>query len=338
MNKSLKSVIDFGRMPIANAFLAPEEFASEYFYDMVVGYDRATDAIGLVNTVPPEKMFHGNYAFFSSTSKGMQKHFRETAEKLKPLVGEGMVVEVGSNDGIVFGANVSCHIEDIEGYFKSIAALIGKTGVFVFEDPYFLDIVEKTSYDQVYDEHVWYFTISFINNLFGELGYHVFDCEHVPVHGGELRMYVGHKDTHQAGPAVGEWKAREDDIPGKLELLKGNIVRSKENMRQLLSGLKSKGKRMCGFGASSKGVIVCNYCGIGPELIPFITDNTPTKQGKYYPGVHIPVRPQEEFKDVDVAVLFAWNHLAEIEKLPIIQEFRAKGGKLLTHVPEPHVF
>ena len=95
---------------------------------------------------------------------------------------------------------------------------------------------------------------------------------------------------------------------------------------------------MCGFGASSKGVIVCNYCGIGPELIPFITDNTPTKQGKYYPGVHIPVRPQEEFKDVDVAVLFAWNHLAEIEKLPIIQEFRAKGGKLLTHVPEPHVF
>ena len=101
MNKSLKSVIDFGRMPIANAFLAPEEFASEYFYDMVVGYDRATDAIGLVNTVPPEKMFHGNYAFFSSTSKGMQKHFRETAEKLKPLVGEGMVVEVGSNDGIM---------------------------------------------------------------------------------------------------------------------------------------------------------------------------------------------------------------------------------------------
>ena len=391
MNKSLKPVIDFGRMPIANAFLAPEEFANEYFYDMVVGYDKATNAIGLVNTVPPEKMFHGNYAFFSSTSKGMQRHFRETAEKLKPLVGGSIVVEIGSNDGImlnawkelgvraigvepslnvaaasrargheiisefmservaddilahgkvslVFGANVSCHIEDIEGYFTSVAKLIGKDGVFVFEDPYFLDIVEKTSYDQVYDEHVWYFTISFINNLFGKLGYHVFDCEHVPVHGGELRMYVGHKDTHPVGPAVGEWKARESDIPGKLELLKENIVRSKENMQQLLTGLKSEGKRMCGFGASSKGVIVCNYCDIGPELISLITDNTPTKQGKYYPGVHIPVRPQEEFKDVDVAVLFAWNHLAEIEKLPIIQEFRAKGGKLLTHVPEPHIF
>ena len=391
MNMSLNPVIDFGRMPIANAFLAPEEFDDEYFYEMVVGYDKATDAIGLVNKVPPEKMFHDNYAFFSSTSKGMQRHFRETAEKLKPFVEEGMVVEIGSNDGImlaawkelgvraigvepsgnvaaasrarghevvsefmservaddilarskvslVFGANVSCHIEDIEGYFASVAKLIGKDGVFVFEDPYFLDIVEKTSYDQVYDEHVWYFTISFINNLFGKLGYHVFDCEHVPVHGGELRMYVGHKDTHPASPVVGEWKARESDIPGKLELLKGNIVRSKENMQQLLTGLKSDRKRMCGFGASSKGVIVCNYCDIGPGLIPFITDNTPAKQGKYYPGVHIPVRPQEEFKDVDVAVLFAWNHLAEIEKLPIIQEFRSKGGKLLTHVPEPHIF
>ncbi|TSC87181.1 MAG: SAM-dependent methyltransferase [Parcubacteria group bacterium Gr01-1014_8] len=391
MRIPLKPVIDFGRMPIANAFLAPGQFEGEYFFDMVVGYDAETDAIGLVNTVPPEKMFHENYAFFSSTSKGMQKHFCETAEKLKPLAGSGIVVEMGSNDGImldawkdlgvraigvepsknvaaaararghkvitefmsekvadeilssgevsfVFGANVSCHIEDIETYFKSIAKLIGKKGVFVFEDPYFLDIVEKTSYDQVYDEHVWYFTISFINKMFAPLGYHVFDCEHVLVHGGELRMYVGHKDTHTVKSVVEEWQKKETDLPQKLELLKANILLSKSRMRELLVGLKKDGKRMCGFGASSKGVIVCNFCEIGPDLIPFITDNTPAKQGKYYPGVHIPVRPQEEFKDVDVAVLFAWNHLVEIEKLPLIQEFRKAGGKLVTHVPEPHLF
>src|SRR4051812_37253061 len=101
MNIKLQPLIDFGKMPIANAFVTPEEFASEYFYDMVVGYDSATHAIGLVNTVPPEKMFHDHYAFFSSTSKGMQQHFRALAEKLKPIAGDGLVVEVGSNDGIM---------------------------------------------------------------------------------------------------------------------------------------------------------------------------------------------------------------------------------------------
>ncbi len=388
MEIKLTPVIDFGKMPIANAFLSEGEIPNEQFYDMVVGYDPATFAVGLVNTVPPEKMFHDHYAFFSSTSKGMQKHFRETAEKLLPYAGKGIVVEVGSNDGImldawkdlgvraigvepsgnvadaarakgheviskfmsdevvdeilakgdvsvVFGANVSCHIENIGGYFENVTRLIGKKGVFVFEDPYLMDIIEKTSYDQVYDEHLWYFTISFVNKMMEPLGYHVFDCEHVPVHGGELRMYVGHKDTFLAMPAVAEWLAKESDLPGKLELLNQNIKKSREMLREILLNLKKEGKRIAGFGASSKGVIVCNFCGIGPDLIPFITDNTPVKQGKLYPGVHIPVVPQEQFKDVDVAVLFAWNHLDEIDASQ--KAFRDAGGKWLTHVPMPRI-
>ena len=84
MNIKLKPVVDFGKMPIANAFLMPEKFKNEYFYDMILGYDPKTQAIGLVNTVPPDKMFHDHYAFYSSTSKGMQMHFRQTAEKLLP--------------------------------------------------------------------------------------------------------------------------------------------------------------------------------------------------------------------------------------------------------------
>ena len=92
---------------------------------------------------------------------------------------------------------------------------------------------------------------------------------------------------------------------------------------------------MCGFGATSKGVIVANYCGIGPDLIPFITDNTLAKQGKYYPGVHIPILPQEEFKNMDYAFLFAWNHFNEIDKGQ--GWFRASGGRWITHVPVPHI-
>lgn len=390
MEIKLEPAIDFGRMPIANAFLSPDEFADEYFYPMVVGYDRATQAIGLVHRVPPEKMFHGQYAFFSSTSKGMQKHFRETAQKLKPYAGDGVVVEMGSNDGImleawkelgvravgvepsanvaavsrgrghwvierfmddraadeilgagsvslVYGANVSCHIEDFVHYARLVARLVGDTGIFVFEDPYFLDIVEKTSYDQIYDEHVWYFTVSFINNVFAPLGLHVFDCEHLPVHGGELRMYVGRRDKYPAKPAVADWLGRESDLEGKLARLAENIKTSKTALRDLLYGFQKEGRKIAGFGASSKGVIVCNWCELGPDVIPYITDNTPIKQDKYYPGVHIPIVPQEEFakRKPDVAVLFAWNHLKEIDESQAW--FRRGGRKWVTHVPIPRM-
>ena len=388
MEIKLQPVIDFGQMPIANAFLTPDQFKDEFFYNMVVGYDPKTQAIGLVNTVAPEKMFHDHYAFFSSTSKGMQIHFRQTAEKLLSYAKKGIVVEVGSNDGImleawkelgvkaigvepsrnvalvskakghqvindfmngkvvkeileqgnvslVFGANVSCHIEGFVDYLKNVTDLIGKDGVFVFEDPYFLDIWEKTAYDQIYDEHVWYFTISFINNLLKPLGFQVFDCEHIDVHGGELRMHVGHQDTHPVKPEVGQWLAKEKNLDKKLDELNENIKKSKAELVKILNQVKKEGKKICGFGATSKGVIICNYCGIGPDLIPFITDNTPAKQGKYYPGVHIPVVSQEEFKNVDYAFLFAWNHLKEIDQYQ--SWFRQGGGKWITHVPKPHI-
>ena len=384
----LKPVIDFGKMPIANAFLTPDQFAAEFFYPMVVGFDPATAAIGLVHRVSPEQMFHDHYAFFSSTSKGMQRHFHQTAEKLLPYAKQGLVVEVGSNDGImleawkelgvpaigvepsnnvaevsrgrghhvitafmneetvdqilsqgnvslVYGANVSCHIEGFEEYLRAVSRLIGREGVFVFEDPYFIDIVEKTSYDQIYDEHVWYFTITFINHMLRPFDLQVFDCEHLDTHGGSMRMYVGHSDTHPVKPGVAQWLDKEKDLERQLTVLDANIKQSKVKLLEILSNLKKEGKKSCGFGATSKGVIICNYCGIGPDLIPFITDNTPAKQGTYYPGVHIPVVPQEAFKDVDYAFLFAWNHFKEISASQ--SWFTKQGGRWITHVPQPHV-
>lgn len=396
MKIKLEPVIDFGKMPIANGFLTPEQFGKEYLFDMVLGYDPGTHAIGLINKVPPEKMFHENYAFFSSTSRGMQNHFRETAKKLLPYAGRGIVVEMGSNDGImlkawkdlgvraigvepsknvaevsrqkghtviskfmsdkvadeildqgkvslVFGANVSCHIEFLEDYLKAVTRLIGKKGVFVFEDPYFIDIVEKTSYDQIYDEHVWYFTISFINKMLESFGFHVFECEHVPVHGGELRMYVGHKDTYKVKPAVSVWLKKEENLENQLQILKKNTEKSKKNLVALLQKIKSKGKKICGFAATSKATTVFNYCDIGPDLIPFVTDTTPEKQSKYYPGVYIPIISQSVFEEgktdksklIDYAFLGAWNHYNEIEKYQ--SWYRAAGGHWITHVPSPRI-
>src|SRR3989344_4030042 len=349
MDINLKPVIDFGRMPIANGFLMPDKFGSEFFYNMVLGYDSTTHAIGLVNTVPLDQMFHDHYAFYSSTSKGMQTHFHQTAEKLLPYAKKGLVVELGSNDGImleawkefgvpalgvepsknvadvsiakghqviakfmseavvdeilshgkvslVFSANTFCQFVNFSEYLGYVTRLIGRDGIFVFEDPYFLDIFEKTSYDQIYDEHVWYFTISFINNMLKPFGYHVFDCEHLLVHGGELRMFVGAKDNFPIKPNVALWLTKETNLSKKIEHLEKNIKKSKIQLLEILNRIKKEGKTICGFGATSKATTVFNYCGIGPDLIPFVTDNTPIKQGKFYPGVHIPVVSQDIFE------------------------------------------
>ena len=361
MKIKLDPVIDFGKMPIANAFCSPDQFGKEFFYNLVLGFDPKTKAIGLVNTVPLQKMFHDHYAFYSSTSKGMQIHFAQTAKKLLPYAKKGLVVELGSNDGImleawknlhipavgvepsknvadvsiaaghdvitkfmsdkvvleilargqvslVYSANTFCQFENLSEYLGYIIRLIGKKGVFVFEDPYFLDIFQKTSYDQIYDEHVWYFTISFMNSMLKPLGYHVFNCEHLKVHGGELRMYVGHKDTFPVKRSVAKWLDEEKDLDRKVEALEKNIKKSKNRLLNILNQVKKSGKTICGFGATSKATTIFNYCGIGPDLIPFVTDNTPIKEGKYYPGVHIPIVSQKIFGHL----VCAFSHLQSL--------------------------
>ena len=172
---------------------------------------------------------------------------------------------------------------------------------------------------------------------------HVFDCEHVEVHGGELRMYVGHKDTNPARPALAPWLAKEQHLEAQLETLKRNSERSRADLVALLTRLKSDEKTVCGFGATSKATTIFNYCGIGPDLIRFVTDTTPAKQGKFYPGVHIPVVPQSVFELgrtdpsqlIDYAFLCAWNHAREIEHHQAW--YREAGGHWILHVPRPRI-
>jgi methylation protein EvaC len=115
------------------------------------------------------------------------------------------------------------------------------------------------------------------------------------------------------------------------------VEKSKTKLVKLLQDFKAQGKRVAGYGATSKSTTILNYCGIGPDLIEYISDTTPIKQGKFTPGMHIPVVPHQEFKDnpPDYAVLFAWNHAEEI--MAKEKEFMAGGGKWIVHVPEVKV-
>ena len=137
--------------------------------------------------------------------------------------------------------------------------------------------------------------------------------------------------------AVVEQKAKEQVMGlGRrvtFDKLRRNIERSRDELLGLLRRIKGEGKDIVGYGATSKSTTVTNYCGVGPDLVDFISDTTPTKQGKFSPGTHIPVKPYEEFMTnyPDYALLFAWNHGQEI--IAKEQKFRDKGGKFIVYVP-----
>jgi len=253
---------------------------------------------------------------------------------------ESVVKEHGKVDAFL-AANVMCHIPDIVGVVKGICKVLKPTGVVMFEDPYLGDVVAKTSYDQIYDEHVFLFSALSIQYLFSLHGMDLIDVLPQKTHGGSMRYVLAHQGAYPVKNSVTELISRERaqglDRLSTFRTFGANVEQSKRSLLILLKELKSQGKRVAGYGATSKSTTILNYCGIGPDLIEYISDTTPIKQGKFTPGMHIPVVPYETFKGTppDYAVLFAWNHAEEI--MAKEKDFIAAGGKWIVYVPEVRV-
>ena len=252
-------------MPIANGFLTPDQLASEPFFELATGFCASCKMVQLTQLVDPDKMFHENYAFFSSTSKRMAEHFAGFSESVKSryLGPDPFVVEIGSNDGIMMqhfakagirhlgvepsgnvaqvarergintiseffgealarrivaeygqadaflGANVMCHIPDLHSVAAGVKLLLKPKGVLIFEDPYLGDIVEKTSYDQIYDEHAYYFSVTSLDYLFSKHDMEIVDVVPQTTHGGSMRYIVAHKGAWPMSEAVIAQRAKE---------------------------------------------------------------------------------------------------------------------------------
>lgn len=248
--------------------------------------------------------------------------------------------EHGPADSIS-AANVMCHIPDINDVGRGADILLKDTGVLIFEDPYLGDVVEKTSYDQIYDEHVYLFSAQSVANMFAPHGLELIDLLPQQTHGGSMRYVLGRKGQHPVSPAVGKILEKERALgltdAETFDGFRQNCERSRTMLVNILQDLKAQGKRVAGYAATSKSTTVLNYCDIGPDLIEFISDTTPIKQGKFTPGKHIPVRSYDDFKAnyPDYAVLFAWNHEKEI--MAKEQDFMDAGGKWVVFVPEPAI-
>lgn len=257
---------------------------------------------------------------------------------------ESTAAAIRAEDGpadVIFSANTISHISYIDSILRGVATLLAPRGIFVFEDRYLGDIVERTCFDQLYDEHFYLFAVRSVQAMVARFGLELVDVEHRDVHGGTVRYTVALAGARTPTPAVGVMLERERRqglaLLATYEALANRIDTIRDELVALLTRLRDEGKRVVGYGATSKSATVTNYCGIGPELVPFVCDSTEEKQGRLAPGSGIPVRPQVAFSDPypDYALLFAWNHAEEIVTKE--RDFADRGGRWIHYVPTVHI-
>ena len=243
---------------------------------------------------------------------------------------------------VIIANNVLGHIEDLKEFIKCIRVLLDDNGIFVFEIPHLLDLMQKLEFDTVYHEHLSYFSLKPLISLMNEFDLELFDVKKQKVHGGTIRAFVSKKGQSKITPDLEKLINIEEKFGiYKIETYKifsQNVKQIKNLLQNELKKIKSEGKTIFGYGAPAKGNVLLNYCGIGKEFLEYILDTTPLKQGLYTPGMHIPVRLYETLpKNASqyVALLLAWNY----EKDIILKEneFRENGGKFLVPIPTPNI-
>lgn len=243
---------------------------------------------------------------------------------------------------IVTANNVFAHIDDLGGVADGIRSLLAPGGVFAFEVSYLKDVVEKTLFDTIYHEHLDYHSVIPLIGFLKRHGLELIEALPVGSHGGSLRgiaqlaqgpwpVGASVASAAQAERAIGLDKA------DTLRKFAADIEAKKRELNQVLKGFKAEGKRIAGFGAPAKATTLMYHFGIGPDLVDFIIDDSPLKQGLYSPGMHIPVLPGSAIaeKKPDILVILAWNFAK-----PIIdknQAFRDAGGRFVIPLPQVEV-
>lgn len=393
----LTKVLSFGTTPLANAFVTrAQQHEPELFFPLSVSLCRDCGLLQLQDIVSPTVLFT-HYFYASSTSPVFRAHFEEfatAAVKRFELASQALIVDIGSNDGILLkpfleagcrvlgidpaknlarvarrqgipteiaffskslagklvkrhgraeiitATNVFAHIDDLDEIVAGVKVLLKPRGTLIVEVPYLVDFIEQNIFDTVYHEHLSYFSLAVLEKFFARHGLMVWDVEKVATHGGSLRVYVKRRGQ-KACARVSDVRRRER--AHNLASLKTyadyaqRIDDNKLALLALLHQLKRQGKTIAGYGAPAKGTTLLNVFGIGADILEYIVDDSPLKQGTFTPGKRIPVVSSAYLDQhpPDYLLLIAWNFAQ-----PIMAKHRAfakAGGKFILPIPTPQV-
>ncbi len=250
------------------------------------------------------------------------------------------LVADGRQADLTVANNVLAHVPNINDFVAGVAVLLKPLGVATFEFPHLLKLVAGNQFDTIYHEHFSYLSFTAVNRIFSVNGLSVFDVEELPTHGGSLRVFAQRSDTgqHHSGTAVNDLLEREcqaglTTVP-YYEGFQTRTDRVKNDFLAFILDARKQGKSVAAYGAAAKGNTLLNYAGIRPDLIPFIVDRNPAKQGKYMPGSRIPIVDEAKLRHYgpDYVVILPWNLKAEV--MCQLKYIHSWGGRFVTAVPE----
>ena len=239
---------------------------------------------------------------------------------------------------LILGNNVLAHVPDINDFVGGFREALAPAGTVTVEFPHLLELVRHGQFDTVYHEHFSYLSLRTVQRIFAAQGLAVWDVERLPTHGGSLRVWAQHQDHARPIEASVAKLLREEDAAGMrgAAFYRGLQARADTIKNDLLDFLivqKRAGKTVAGYGAAAKGNTLLNYAGVRPDLLPFVVDASPHKQGRFLPGSRIPVRGEDALRAArpDFVVVLPWNLKSEIAaQLAYVREW---GGRLVTTVP-----
>ena len=251
-----------------------------------------------------------------------------------PEVARDIVDNFGRVD-IVTATNMMAHVDDLYTVMSGIRYLLKPYGIFVLENHYAHSVFFKGQYDSIYHEHMSYFSQFPLDTLAKAFGMGVTNMEYTPAHGGSIRVYFTDTEFTNHYTLYTSLFQNVKDYSA-LVMCGKKMLESGQRLKKLLKKLKSKGKTIVGYGCPAKANTIINSFDIGEEL-DFMIDTTPSKQGKYTPGSHVPIFHPDIFKEtkVDYAVMFPWNYKEEILRKE--KEWLRSGGKFIIPIPEPKI-
>jgi SAM-dependent methyltransferase len=254
-------------------------------------------------------------------------------EFAKKLAAEGRRADV------IHANNVLAHVADTNGFVAGIATLLKDDGVAVIECPYVKDLIEHGEFDTIYHEHLCYFSVTALRALFSRHGLYITRVVPLTIHGGSLRVFV--EKQNRPEQSVHEYIESEQRLGlDRLDYyadFSNRVNQIRTELNELLQGLKERKARIVGYGAAAKGTIMLNYVGIGQETLDFVADRNTHKQGRYIPGVRLPISSPERVlaEQPDYVLILPWNFKDEI--MAQQAEYRRRGGKFIVPVPRPTI-
>jgi 2-polyprenyl-3-methyl-5-hydroxy-6-metoxy-1,4-benzoquinol methylase len=247
--------------------------------------------------------------------------------------------DAGKSADLMVANNVLAHVPDLHDFVDGFKLLLKPSGTATFEFPHLLKLIEEKQFDTIYHEHFSYFSFLVAGKIFAKHGLRIYDVESLPTHGGSLRIFVCHDDAPFARTGrvddviAAERAAGLDRIEGYAGFAK-SVVDIKCALLSFLIEARTAGKSVVGYGAPAKGNTLLNYCGVGPELLSYTVDISPHKQGRYLPGIQIPICAPDRIFETrpDFLLILPWNIKEEIvDRMAAIRRW---GGRFVVPIPK----